>query len=224
LTKYFVQFIMVVMRGHEPDRIHCIASPRQAAALLHPLRAALLRAALEPVSATELAGRFGLTRQKVNYHVRALARAGLLRRAGRRRKRNMIEQRYVATARSYVLSPDVIGAAGAHAQHESGPTPEDAFSAAYAFSMMARSQAELGRALQAATASGKRLSTLSLATELRFESAAQRARFAQALRTAVLAVVASHASPVTLPDGGAGPGRPYRLMLACHPIPREKGS
>ncbi len=74
--------------------------------------------AREPICAAELARRLALPRQRVNYHVRELERAGFLRPAGRQRKRNWIEQRYVATARSYVLSPEILGPLGARlAQH-----------------------------------------------------------------------------------------------------------
>jgi DNA-binding transcriptional ArsR family regulator len=220
LTTVLFQYIIAFMRNGPDDRLELIDSPRKAAVLMNPLRAAVLRSAVEPASATELAGRLGLTRQRVNYHVRALARAGLLRRAGRRRKRNMIEQRYVATARSYVLSPDVLGPAGAQgAAGERGA--EDEYSAARLMLLAARSQSELGRSMQAAAAEGKRLSTLSIETALRFESAEQRAEFAEALRTAVLDVVARHASPMEGASGESGPGRPYRLLIGCHPIPRE---
>ena len=209
--------------GNGPDeRLELIDSPHKAAVLMNPLRAALLRSAVEAGSATELAARLGLTRQRVNYHVRALARAGLLRRAGRRRKRNMIEQRYVATARSYVLSPDVLGPAGAQSEAgERGPSPEDEFSGARLMELTARAQSELGRSMQAAMREGKRLSTLSLDASFRFESAEQRAVFAAALGAAVLEVVSRHASPMEGASGAAGAGRPYRLLIGCHPIPRE---
>ncbi len=89
--------------------LESVASPRRASALLHPLRSRLLSLARQPASATELARQLGLPRQRVNYHVRALEKAGFLKAAGRRRRRNLIEQRYVATARSYVLSPSLLG-------------------------------------------------------------------------------------------------------------------
>ena len=212
------------MNAPEPVGLECIAAPRKAAVLMNPLRAELLRSAASPASATELAARFGLSRQRVNYHVRALARAGLLRRAGRRRKRNMIEQRYVATARSYVLSPDVIGVAGVSAEAAARkPTAEDEFSAAHLMALTARTQSELGKVMASAAADQKRVPTLSVDAELRFESAEQRARFAAALREAVLEVVARHASP-EVRAGGSLPGRRYRLLVGCHPIPKESGS
>ena len=194
--------------------VECVRDASRAGVLLHPTRREILARALEPTSATEIAGRIGLTRQKVNYHVQELARGGFLRKAGRRKKRNLVEQRWVATARSYVLSPEVVGPLAAD-----GRSVADKFSAAYLLALGARLLSELGRAMQEAAQQKKRLATLSIEAELRFESAAQREGFAQALREAVTRVVAEHASPAELDDGSPAPGRPYRLVLGCHPIP-----
>jgi DNA-binding transcriptional ArsR family regulator len=194
------------------------SAPR-AAAILHPLRQRILESLAEPDSAAGLARRLHLPRQRLNYHVRELARAGLLRRAGRRRKRNMIEQCYVATARGYALSPELLGRLGA----DPG-TVKDRFSAAYLIALAAQLQAELGRASREAAAQGKRLTTLSINSEFRFESAEQRARFARALEAAVVDVIGRFASPAQREDGSAGAGRPYRLILGCYPVPPRSDS
>jgi DNA-binding transcriptional ArsR family regulator len=196
------------------EPLRSVDDPRQAAALFsHPLRPRLLSLAADPVSATDLAGRVGLSRQRVNYHVRQLARAGLLRRAGRLRKRNMIEQRYVATARAYVLAPSVLGPLAADAA-----VAGDAFSAARLVALAAEAQAEVSHAVSAASQRGQRLATLSLAADVRFESAAQRAAFTAALQAAIVDVVGRHAAPAD-----AAAGRPYRLILACYPArPRPR--
>ena len=47
-----------------------IEDPAVAAVSLDPMRARLLAALTEPASATALADRVGLARQKVNYHLR----------------------------------------------------------------------------------------------------------------------------------------------------------
>ena len=86
--------------GALPD-LECVFDEKRAEALLDPLRMRILAIARTPASATEIAARLRLPRQRVNYHVRRLADRGLLRRAGRQRKRNMFEQRYVAAARSF---------------------------------------------------------------------------------------------------------------------------
>lgn len=197
--------------------VHFVNDSGRAAALLHPLRLRILEALREPDSAAGLARRLRLPRQKVNYHVRELARARFLARAGRRRRRNMIEQRYVATARGYLLAPEILGRLNADPRQI-----EDAFSPAYLLALTAQLQSELGRASQEAAAQGKRLATLSLSTELRFQSSEQRAEFARVLQRAVVDVIGRYASPATLPDGHAGSGRPYRLILGCYPIPPRR--
>ncbi len=51
-----------------------IEDPAAAEVSLDPMRARLLAELAEPGSATTLANRVGLPRQKVNYHLRALER------------------------------------------------------------------------------------------------------------------------------------------------------
>lgn len=191
-----------------------VAEVPRAAALLHPLRLRILEALREPDSAAGIARRLRLPRQRVNYHVRELARAHFLERAGQRRRRNMVERRYRTSAQGYILSPELLGRLGLPREHA-----EDAFSASYLLSLLALGQSELGRASREASRQGKRLATLSLSSEFRFESAEQRSRFVDELRRAVVDVVARYASPSRLADGSPGPGRPYRLLLGCYPIP-----
>jgi DNA-binding transcriptional ArsR family regulator len=196
-----------------------VSQANRAAALLHPLRLRILEALAEPDSAAGVARKLRLPRQQVNYHVRELARTHFLQRAGQRRRRNMIERRFVATARGYVLSPELLGRLGLDARRV-----EDTFSAAYLLALTTQMQYELGRASREATSQRKRLATLSISCELRFESAEQRAEFTRALQQSVLEVVARHASPAQFADGAPGPGRRYRLILGCYPIPREAGA
>jgi hypothetical protein len=185
----------------------------------HPLRTRILSLAREPASATQIAAVLGETRQKVNYHVRQLHRAGLLKPAGRRKRRNMVEQRFVATARAYVLAPQLVGPLAAEAAQVA-----DALSAAHLVALASQAQAELATVMEAAGAQGKRVATLSLSAELRFESAVQREGFARALQAALTRVVAEHSSPMTKRDGSAGVGRPYRLVVGCYPIPKRTTS
>jgi len=190
----------------------------QAAVLLyHPLRLQILSALLEPDSATGVARRINLPRQTVNYHVRELARAHFLTRAGRRRRRRMYEQCYVATARGYVLSPELLGKLAADPAQVA-----DTFSAKYLLGLASKIQSELGLVSQLAAKEGKRLATLSINTELRFTSPQQRAVFTEELRRAIVEVVGRHSSPYHQDDGSAAAGRPFRLVLGCYPIPKDQ--
>lgn len=194
-----------------------LRQPSQAAVLLyHPLRLKILAALLEPDSATGVARRMNLPRQTVNYHVRELARAKLLTRAGRRRRRRLYEQCYVATARGYALSPELLGKLAADPAQVA-----DKFSAAYLVGLAAKMQTELGQVTELAEKAGKRLATLSLNTELRFLSPEQRARFTGELQAAIVDVIGRHSSPFRNSDGTPAEGRPFRLVLGCYPIPTE---
>src|ERR1700722_10095154 len=192
-----------------------VREPAQAAILLHhPLRLKILAALLEPDSATGVARRMKLPRQTVNYHVRELARARLLARAGRRRRRHLFEQCYVATARGYVLSPELLGKLAADPAQVA-----DTFSAKYLLGLTSKLQSELARSVELAAAAGKRLATLSINTELRFTSPEQRAAFSRELQHSIIEVAARHSPPFTKADGSAVEGRPFRLVVGCYPIP-----
>jgi hypothetical protein len=190
-----------------------VSARRAAAALVaHPLRPRLVALAREPASATELAGRVGLSRQRVNYHVRQLARSGLLRRAGQVRKRNLIEQRYQATARAYVLAPEILGPLAA-----TGHTADDAFSAARLVALAVEAQVDVSHAVHQAAAKGQRLATLSIASDIRFTTAGERQAFTDALLAAVTDVVGRFSSPYHTVAGNPGSGRPFKLFVACYP-------
>lgn len=195
-----------------------VRDPDQAAALLyHPLRMRILEVLRQPDSSAGVARQLKLPRQTVNYHVRALSRARLLTRAGRRRRRQFYEQCYVATARGYVLSPELLGELAADPSQIA-----DRFSAAYLEGLASKMQRELGRAGALAKEAGKRLSTFSVSTALRFTSPEQRARFARELESAVVAVVGRHSAPYSRDDSSAAEGRPFRLVLGCYPIPHDQ--
>jgi biotin operon repressor len=190
-----------------------VAEPKRVAALLgHPIRTRIVALARDPSSSTDLAAQLRLSRQRVNYHVRLLARSGFLKRAGQRRKRNLIEQQYVATARAYVLAPEVLGPLALQGHHA-----QDAFSATRLIGLAVEAQADVSHALEAARTRGQRLATLSLDADIRFESAAQRQAFTAAVQAAVTEIIAKHTAPNATPDGSPGSGRPFRLLVGCYP-------
>src|SRR5690242_17516322 len=84
----------------------------QAEALLKPQRIEVLRQLAEPRSCTEVAGELDQTPQRVYYHVRRLLDAGLVRQVAERRVRGIHEGIYQAAARSYWLSPGLVGRIG----------------------------------------------------------------------------------------------------------------
>jgi hypothetical protein len=190
--------------------ISVIRDAPRAGMLLKPLRREILSHARTPISAAGIAAAMGRPRQVVNYHVRELAKAGFLRRAGRAQKRGLTEQRYVISAQAFVLAPEMLGALDATAPQ----AVADKASAAYMLMLATRLQRELSESWRRADASGTPLPLLALDTEFGFSSAADRARFAQALSKAITAVVAEH----TTPADRSAEGR-YRMVLGCYPTP-----
>src|SRR5215469_11825919 len=89
--------------------IHVIDDPAAATVALEPVRSRLLSELAEPASAATLATRVGLTRQKVNYHLRALEAHRLVRVAETRKWGGLTERLLVATATSYIVSPTALG-------------------------------------------------------------------------------------------------------------------
>lgn len=91
------------------EDLRVIDDPASASAALDPVRNRLLSELRTPASAAMLAGRMGLPRQKVNYHLRTLETHGLIRVDSKKRWGGLTERRLVATASSYVVSPGALG-------------------------------------------------------------------------------------------------------------------
>ena len=177
-----------------------------AEASLDPMRARLLAALAEPGSATTLAAKVGLARQKVNYHLRALERHGLVELVEERRKGNCTERVLRATAKSYVISPSALAAV----QPDPGRSP-DRLSARWLLALAAQLVRDVGALIAGAAEVRKPVATFALDGEVRFASAADRAAFAEELANAVATLVTKYH------DGKAPHGRDHRLVVAVHP-------
>jgi DNA-binding transcriptional ArsR family regulator len=190
------------------QELSVIDDPAAAGVSLDPVRARLLAELVEPGSASSLAPKLGIARQKINYHLRTLEQHGLVELVAQRRKGNMTERVLRATAASYVISPAALAAVA--------PDPRrapDRLSARWLIAVAARTVREVGELLAGATAAGRRLATFAADGEVRFASAADRAAFADELAQAVTALVGRYH------DEGAAGGRRYRVVVAVHPEP-----
>jgi DNA-binding transcriptional ArsR family regulator len=176
------------------------------------VRARLLAELSEPGSATGLAGRVGLPRQKVNYHLRTLERHGLVELVDERRRGNCMERVLQATAASYVISPAALAAV----QPDPARAP-DRLSARWLLAVSAQLVRDVGELIVEATRAGKRAATFAIDGEVRFASAADRAEFAEELSSTVTELVGKYHRPAS--EGG----RTYRLVVAVHPsVKREQ--
>lgn len=171
------------------DPVHVVRGAGQAAALLNPDRVRILEALRDPASATALSSQVSMTRQRVNYHLRELERAGLVGLVEERRKGNCTERILRASARSFLISPEVLGAVGPAA----GATGvQDRFSAAYLITAVARVLRDVGLLRHRADEAGKPLATLALETDITFASAGDRAAFAEELSGTLAALAAKY--------------------------------
>jgi DNA-binding transcriptional ArsR family regulator len=190
--------------------VEVIDDPAVAAIAVEPVKSQLLAALAAPGSAANLAARLGLPRQKVNYHLRSLEEYGLVHVSEERLWGGLTERVMVASAASYIVSPAALGPVAADPQRGT-----DRLSAGYLMALAARVVREVGDLARRAVASQKQLATLSIDTEIRFKSPADRAAFTQQLTEAVTRL-ASQYHDTTTPGG-----RAHRLVILAHPVPHD---
>jgi DNA-binding transcriptional ArsR family regulator len=180
-----------------------IEDPAAAEISLDPIRSRILAELAEPGSATTLAGKIGLPRQKINYHLRTLEHHGLVRLVEERRKGNVTERLLQATAASYVISPAALAAVAP----DPGRAP-DRLSARWLLALAARLVRDVGTLITGADRAQQRIATYAVDAEIRFATPDDRAAFADELTTAVTRLVARYHTET---------GRKHRLVVAVHP-------
>jgi len=194
--------------------VQVIDDPEAATVALEPTRSRLLAELAEPASAATLAARVGLARQKVNYHLKALEAHGLVKQTHERKWGGLTERLLVASAASYVISPSALGEVAADPNKRI-----DKLSASFLIALGARMVREVGDLVRRAQESGKRLATLSVDTEIRFRSAAERAAFSAELTEAIAQLASKYH------DDSATGGRNHRLTVVAYPAadPNDPG-
>jgi DNA-binding transcriptional ArsR family regulator len=187
--------------------LRVLSQPERLAAALPPLRRQLLALLDQPDSATGLARRLDLPRQKVNYHLRELERAGLVELVEERRRRGLVERRVRATARAWLVDPALLATRGIRPEEF-----QDQFSSAHLVATAASVIGEVATLRQCAEAAGQRLATLTIDTQIAFDSPGAMRAFAQDLQTCLADLTVRYHRPG---------GRRYRVVAVSHPLPRE---
>ena len=182
--------------------------PAAVAVVMDPIRSVILSALSEPASAVTLAERVGLSRQKVNYHLRALESHGLIEVAEERSWGGITERVMRAVATHLIVSPSV------GQQSPLDPSQlTDKLSAAYQVAVAARIVTEVGALNQQTAARDQRLATLTIDTTIGFANAADRAAFTAKLQHAIADLAAQYHHD---------DGRLHRLVVASHPQPAAR--
>jgi DNA-binding transcriptional ArsR family regulator len=190
--------------------MHVVKDPRHAALLAAPIRQAILAALEEPGSASSVAARLGMPRQKVAYHVKQLEEHGFVELLREEQRRGCTERIVQRTARHLVVSNEVLGRAGMDPRRL-----RDKFSGEYLAALASRMARDVAEAQAAADRAGQRLATLSTDVTVRLRSPADRAAFAEELVEAIARVAARYH------DQHHPEGRSYRVILGAYPV---KGS
>ena len=186
--------------------VKVVDDARSVGAMLPPLRRLILAQLHRPDSAAGLARRLGLARQKVNYHLRQLERAGLLECVEERQRRGCVERCLRPTARAFVLSPAFLG--------ELTADPEilrDRFSSAYLMAVASRTVRDVGLLRERARSVDRKLVTMSMEADVSFASPAELKSFADELSSEISRLIARYHRP-------ASASRAYRFTLGAHPI------
>ncbi len=176
------------------------------AAMASPIRQRLLESLSVPDSASGLARRFDMSRQRIGYHMRDLERAGCIELAGQRQQRGLTEKLYRTRPLAFVSAPPRVDE----------PARRDRFAWATLVNLAARMLWHLVSLRRRADAAGKRLATLALEAEVFFDSPAERKAFSEALISAVEGVVRDHEKPRSEKSRG------FRLVLGAYPQPEKR--
>jgi predicted ArsR family transcriptional regulator len=191
--------------------LQVIHDPAAATVALEPIRSRLLAELNQPASAASVAAKVGLTRQKANYHLNALQSHKLIEEAGQKKWGGLTERLFVATAASYVVAPNAMGLASTDPAKT-----RDRLSASYLIALAARVVQEVSDLVRRAREADKHLATLSIDTEIRFRSAAERAAFTAELTRTIADLAARYH------DSSAPGGRAHRLVVVAHPLPTQE--
>jgi DNA-binding transcriptional ArsR family regulator len=189
-------------------RVVSITDPEQLQALAHPLRLRVLEALRSPASAAGVARVLGANRQNVNYHLKELERAGLVRRVGERRRGNLVEQLFEATGTAYVVSPRAAWA---------DPRRIGALADQLSLERLVDIGERLGRdaaaLLDRAAFDGEQIASASVEVEVRLATEEARQQFLDEYLAAVAPVLRKF---------GRRRGSRYRVALAVYPDPDEE--
>jgi DNA-binding transcriptional ArsR family regulator len=191
-----------------PTGITYVDQPDQVRLALSPLRRDLLARLRTPSSATRLAAELGLPRQRVNYHLKALERAGLVELVEERPRRGCVERILRTRPGAFVVDPSVISAG----ERETFTKIHDQYAAEHLIGVAAETVRDVARMRGNAAEEGRRLLTFTLETEVRFAAPGDLHRFTDELAEAVRRTVARFDTP---------DGRPYRVVAGGHPAPAK---
>jgi len=173
------------------------------------VRVRVLEALREPASAAAAARAVGQSRQNVNYHLKELERAGLVRKVGERRNGNFIEALYQAIAPTIVISPRA-----AWGDPRRVEALREQMSLEHLVLTGERLSRDAAALLDRAAFDGEEIASAAVEAEVQFDSEDARAAFMREYLKAVGPLLRKY---------GQKKGTPYRVVLATYPDPEAEG-
>lgn len=190
-----------------PRHIDVISAPERVAAVLSPIRRQLLKGLAEPDSASGLARKLGIPRQKINYHLRELERAGFVELHQEIQRRGCIERVVRVTARTYTISHDFLEGLAVNPD-----SIRDRFSSAYLIAAAGRMVRDVAVLRERAASVEQHLTTLAIETEVSFASPAGFNAFAKELAGEIARLA------VKYNQEHSRASRKFRVVIGAHPV------
>lgn len=185
----------------------------QAAALFQPLRIQLLKLMAEPKTCHDMAAVVGESPQKVYYHVKILEKAGLVDKVNEQRVRGIMQGIYQAAARSYWLSPQMVGRLGGQKR------VQDQMSLGYLLSLAEALQEDVASLGQ--NDEGEDVPSLGLSAQIELRNENERAAFANDVQTMFQELAQKYGRQSENSEQATATPL-YQLMLACYPKPSSQ--
>jgi DNA-binding transcriptional ArsR family regulator len=179
-----------------------VDSPDRVRVALSPVRRDLLKRLRTPSSASRLAAELEVPRQRLNYHLKALEKAGLVELVEERPRRGCVERILRTRPGALVVDPTVVTGEFTRIH--------DQYAAEHLVGVAAATVRDVARMQAGAARADKRLLTFTLETEVRFVQPGDVHAFTEELAAAVGQVVERYDS---------ADGRPYRMVALGHPAP-----
>ena len=186
-------------------QVHVVDGPEGLSALSHPLRLRILDELRAPASSATVARALSQSRQNVNYHLKELERAGLVRRIAERRHGNFVETLYQSVAPTIVVSPRA-----AWGDERRVETLRHQLALEHLVGLGERLGRDAAVLLDRAAFDGDEIASASVEVEVRLADEDARAAFMRDYLAAVRPVLDAH---------GTADGTAYRVAIAVYPDP-----
>ncbi|MBD0383719.1 ArsR/SmtB family transcription factor [Paenibacillus sedimenti] len=184
-----------------------IESPEQATMLLNPLRGEIIAQLMEPASAAEVARQLGESAQRINYHLKALEKAGLVQKVGTRQVRNLVEVLFRSIAKTFVLAESL------SMKPETVQRLKDQGSLAHLITTSERIKRDAMLLMEQSDAN-EVIPSASLALHVNLADEQQRQAFVEEYTAMVQQLVSRY-------TGTPNEDSTYQVLLAVYPKPKE---